>query len=220
MSAAGRYTRVKICGLTDRGMALAAVEAGADAIGFVFAESPRRVSPEAAARIVSDLPDDVLRVAVLRLADARDIEESLGPFPADRIQVEPTAALLRTRWGARLLPVLHDDGDFAAHEGLLAADTPVVLEAAGRGGRGVRPDWSRAAALARRRPTWLAGGLDPDVVGDAIRRVRPFGVDVSSGVESAPGRKSAEKIGAFVKAVRAADAARDQTTPVEAEEVA
>ena len=192
---------IKICGVRDRRAAEAAARAGVDAIGFVFAASPRRVAPAEARRIASDLPPTVERVAVFRLATVGEIRRALDVFPADRVQVEPDRDRLAA-FGPRLLPVLHDDGSLEEQDALIGAARPVVLEAAGRGGRGIRPDWKRAAALARRRPVLLAGGLDPANVAAAIRAVRPWGVDVSSGVESAPGVKSTVLIEAFVAAAR------------------
>lgn len=192
---------VKICGVRDRVGARAVDRAGADAAGFVFAASPRRVTPDEAYRIAADLPDGVERVAVFRLADPDHIRRVLDRFPADRVQVEPTARLLDT-FGSRLLPVLHDDATLDSVAAGLPPGMPIVLEAAGRGGRGIRPDWAVAARLAGERPVLLAGGLNPANVAEAVRRVRPWGVDVSSGVESAPGRKSPERIRRFVSAAR------------------
>lgn len=201
---------VKICGVRDHRGARAVARAGADAAGFVFAPSPRRVSPDEARRIAADLPDGVERIAVFRLADADAIRRVLDRFRADRVQVEPNARLLDD-FGANLLPVLHDDGTLDAQAAALPEQSPIVLEAAGRGGRGVRPDWARAAGLARRRRVVLAGGLDPANVAEAVRRVRPWGVDVSSGVESAPGRKSPERIEAFVSAARESVLMREES---------
>lgn len=193
--------KIKICGVRDLAVASACARAGVDAVGFVFAESPRRIAPSEARRIAADLPDEIERVAVFRLCPVDDIRRVLEAFVADRVQVEPDRERL-SAFGPRLLPVLHDDGPLEAQAAGLAADRPVLLEAAGRGGRGVRADWKRAAALARRRPVMLAGGLDPDNVSAAIRAVRPWGVDVSSGVESTRGVKSVARIEAFVAAVR------------------
>lgn len=193
--------RIKICGVRDLGTASACACAGVDAVGFVFAASPRRIAPSEARRIAADLPVEIERVAVFRLAPLDEVRRVLEAFPADRVQVEPERALL-TALGPRLLPVLHDDGSLEARSADLDPDRPVVLEAAGRGGRGVRPDWAHAAVLARRRPVMLAGGLDPDNVAAAIHAVRPWGVDVSSGVEKARGLKSAARIEAFVAAAR------------------
>lgn len=193
---------IKICGVRDAAAARAAAAVGVDALGFVFAASPRRVTPDEARRIAADLPPEIERVAVFRGADADEVRRVLDVFPADRVQSEPTPALLAAPFADRLLPVLHDDGTLADQAAALATHRPVLLEAAGRGGRGVRPDWRRAAELAARRPLVLAGGLDAGNVGAALHRVRPAGVDVSSGVEDSPGRKSAARIAAFVAAVR------------------
>ena len=192
---------VKVCGLCDLSGVRAAARVGVDAVGFVFASSPRRVTPAEAQRISADLPDEVERIAVFRLADGDAVRRVLDRFAADRIQVEADAGL-REIFGSRLLPVVHDDGTLDEQAAALSPDVPLLLEAAGRGGRGIRPDWGRAARLASRRPVILAGGLDAGNVGTAIRRVRPWGVDVSSGVESSPGRKSADRIEAFVTAAR------------------
>lgn len=193
--------KIKICGVRDLATASACARSGVDAVGFVFAPSPRRIEPSEARRIAADLPDEIERVAVFRLAPLDEVRRVLEAFPADRVQSEPERALLAA-FGPRLLPVLHDDGSLETRAAGLDPDRPVVLEAAGRGGRGVRPDWAHAANLARRRPVMLAGGLDPDNVAAAIRTVRPWGVDVSSGVESAPGVKSVARIEAFVTAAR------------------
>lgn len=193
--------KIKICGVRDLATATASARAGADAVGFVFAASPRRIAPSEARRIAADLPDQIERVAVFRLAPVDEVRRVLDEFAADLVQVEPDPDLLAA-FGPRLLPVLHDDGSLEARAADLDSHRPVVLEAAGRGGRGVRPDWKRAAALARRRPVMLAGGLAPDNVVAAIHAVRPWGVDVSSGVESARGVKSVARIEAFVAAAR------------------
>lgn len=193
--------KIKICGVRDLATASACARAGVDAVGFVFTTSPRRIAPREARRIAADLPDEIERVAVFRLAALDEVRRVLEAFPADRVQTEPERALLGAL-GPRLLPVLHDDDSLEVRAAGLDPDRPVVLEAAGRGGRGVRPDWAHAATLARRRPVMLAGGLDPHNVATAIRAVRPWGVDVSSGVERARGLKSAARIEAFVATAR------------------
>jgi len=203
---------IKICGLATAESVLAVGESGADAAGFVFAESPRRVSPRQAAELAMLLPPHVDRVAVFRNASRADIEGVLSAFPADIVQTEPsTGAREATRAaGARFLPVLHDGPDLEGQvSSARRADgrTAAILEAAGRGGRGVRPSWERAAALARTMPLVLAGGLSPGNIADAISTVRPFGVDVSSGVERSDGGKDPVRIAAFVEAARAAAAA-------------
>lgn len=197
--------KVKICGISTLAAVAAAGRSGADAVGFVFAESPRRVTPREARRLAADLPRGVERVAVFRLATRDDIGRVMDVFDADIVQVEPTPALLGSEFGPRLLPVLHDDGTLAGSSDLLDPARPVLVEGAGRGGRGVLADWERVATVAGRRPVILAGGLHPGNVAEAIRRVRPWGVDVSTGVEDRPGVKSADRMAEFVRAARAAD---------------
>lgn len=204
---------VKICGIRDGRVARISAEAGAAALGFVFADSPRRIEPELAARIAEGLDPEVARVAVFRHPSADEVVRILEVFPADIVQAEPGPGLAAARSrGVGVLPVLHD-GDYALElENRLAEEsTPVLLEAAGIGGRGMRPDWDRAAGLASRLPLVLAGGLTPGNVRDAIRHVSPAAVDVSSGVESSPGVKDPERIRAFVLAARADRAAGERT---------
>lgn len=195
--------RIKICGVTGSRAVEAAVRAGADAIGFVFADSPRQVAPWEAADLSRDVPPFVARVAVFRHPDPAEVLRVVETVRPTAVQAEPTPELLERLAGrVPLLPVLHDEGE--------PLDPPddvpaVLLEASGRGGRGERPDWGRAAALARRTRLVLAGGLDPDNVGEAIARVRPYGVDVSSGVERERGLKDVRLIEAFVRAVRRAE---------------
>lgn len=204
---------VKICGIRDVHTACTAADAGARALGFVFAISPRRVAPEMAARIVAGLDADIARVAVFRHPTAREVESVLERFPADIVQAEPGPGLEAARSrGVCVLPVLHDDEGTPWPPDLPAAGAmPVLIEAAGIGGRGVAPDWDRAAAVARHLPLVLAGGLTPENVRGAIRHVGPAAVDVSSGVESSRGVKDPDKIRAFVAA---AHAARMETRPV------
>ena len=216
---------VKICGLNSARAVVAVAEAGTDAAGFVFSDSPRRVTPERAAELARLLPPHVDRVAVFRFPTTGEIRGVLAVFPADLVQCEPTAEAIRAveETGARLLPVLHDGPDLDEQADLAAelarGPGPVaILEAAGQGGSGVRPSWERAASLARRIPLVLAGGLTPESVVDAIGAVLPFGVDVSSGVEVSRGRKDPVRIAAFVEAARtgaeaeARDSRRDRST--------
>ena len=193
--------RIKICGITDARSAAAVVAAGVDAVGFVFADSPRRVSPGEAVRIAADLPADIERVAVFRLPSVDDVHRVLDEFSEVTVQAEPDADLIGA-FADRMLPVLHDGADLERDVAEVPSNLPLLLEAAGRGGRGKQPDWSRASRLANRRQLMLAGGLRANNVCEAIRIVRPWGVDVSSGVETSPGVKSPELIAEFVRAVR------------------
>jgi len=200
--------QVKICGVRTREAAQAAAEHGASAVGFVFAASPRRVTPKQAARLAAYLPASVATVAVFRHPTERELKEVLDEFPPDLVQVEPgPAARSATGAGFRLLPVLHDGPELP---GQLSSLVPthrsgILLEAPGRGGRGIRADWSRAGRLADRVPLVLAGGLTPTNVTRAIREVRPAAVDVSSGVESRPGHKDPGLIRDFIRTALAAE---------------
>jgi phosphoribosylanthranilate isomerase len=200
--------QVKICGVTTPEAARAAAAGGASAVGFVFAASPRRVTPEQATRLAAGLPPGIATVAVFRHPTRQELDEVLGRFPADMIQVEPGPVVQSAlSAGVQLLPVLHDGRELLERLASLSREHPsgVLLEAAGRGGRGIRPDWTRAARLARSVPLVLAGGLTPENVTRAIRQVRPAAVDVSSGVESRPGQKDPGLIREFIRRATAAD---------------
>lgn len=197
--------RVKICGVTDVAGAQAAVVAGADAVGFVFAESPRRVDIERAVSIAATIPPFVALVAVFHHPDPQDVLDVVDALRPDLVQTELDDRLVEALAGRiRLLPVVHDgphlERDVSYVLGAIGDSTPMLLEAAGRGGRGVALDYERAAALARRLPLVLAGGLRPDNVAAAIATVRPYAVDVSSGVESSPGAKDPDLVARFVAA--------------------
>lgn len=199
--------QVKICGVRTREAALAAAEHGASAVGFVFAASPRRVTPDEAVSLAAQLGPAVATVAVFRQPSEQEVTEVLAAFPADLVQLEPgPAARAAAGAGQGLIPVLHDGPDLLDQLSPLGAGRlrGVLLEAPGRGGRGIRPDWSRAERLAERFPLVLAGGLTPANVGQAIRRVRPVAVDVSSGVESGPGHKDPGLIREFIRNALAA----------------
>ena len=194
-------TWVKICGLTHREAVDAAVEAGADAVGFVFAESPRRVTPAAARRLSEGLPGAVLRVAVMRhpsRAEWARVREEFGP---DWLQTDAgDFGALELGASCEALPVFRDDGD---NIGVDSANMPTrLLYEGARSGAGERADWRAAAALAARTRLVLAGGLCAASVAAAMRQVRPWGVDVSSGVERAPGVKDPALVAAFVAAAR------------------
>lgn len=207
---------MKICGVTDIAGAQAAVAAGADAVGFVFAQSTRRVDLEHALAISATIPPFVARVAVFRHPDPAEVLEVTAALRPDLVQSEVDAPLLEALSGrVRLLPVVHDgpdlERDLAIVLGALGDQTPVLIEAAGPGGRGITPDLEHAAALARRLPLVLAGGLRPDNVAAAIALVGPYAVDVSSGVESTPGIKDPNRVARFVEAVLGfPDSARSQ----------
>jgi phosphoribosylanthranilate isomerase len=193
-------TFVKICGLTDTDAVAAAVAAGADAVGFVFAESQRRVSADRAAELAMAVPARIKKVAVMQHPERDEWALVQQVFQPDWLQTDAEDfAGLDMVDGIRPLPVYRDH----AGSGVAVVNWPqrVLFEGA-QSGRGQKPDWNRAAHIARRCELVLAGGLDSETVGEAINKVRPWGVDVSSGVEQRPGIKDPDKITAFVQAVR------------------
>jgi phosphoribosylanthranilate isomerase len=190
---------IKICGMTSESAVVAAVECGVDAIGFVFAPSPRQLTPQRAAALSAQAPRDLLRVAVTQHPDQRLIDDICRWVDPDWLQtdVEDLGAL-QVPPRVQLVPVLRAGRQF---EPPLPAR---VLFEGPESGRGATSDWAGAADLARQTQVILAGGLHAGNVARAIERVRPFGVDVSSGVESAPGVKDARRMAEFVTAVRTA----------------
>jgi phosphoribosylanthranilate isomerase len=193
---------IKICGLTTAEAVSAALEARVDAIGFVFSESVRRVTPAQAARLAPGMPARVLRIAVTRHPAQALVDEILEEFRPDALQSDAgDFAQLRLPAGLARLPVVR---------GALAREVsvpPRLLFDGADSGSGHLSDWQAAAALARRTELILAGGLASSNVAAAIAAVAPFGVDVSSGVELRPGLKNPAEIVRFVLAARAADAA-------------
>jgi phosphoribosylanthranilate isomerase len=187
---------IKICGITELEAARAAVTSGADAVGFVFADSSRRVTPRHAVSISGELPASVLRVAVFRHPDPAEIEAVLEEFTPDLVQADHNT--LEGFDAVATLPVFREDDDEAPAGGPFLYEGPVS-------GSGQLVDRGLATSVARLGDMVLAGGLRPDNVGRAIATVRPFGVDVSSGVESSPGVKDPAQIRSFVAAVRAAE---------------
>lgn len=190
---------VKICGLTHVSSVEAAVAAGADALGFVFSDSPRKVTPRHAAFIGSRVPRNVLRVAVMKHPTVELWNEVETIFCPDVIQTDATdfeyleVSPEIVRW-----PVIRE-GEMPTEEEL----SGVYVYEGPASGRGEKVDWEIAAGIAKKGSMILAGGLDSDNVAAAIEAVAPHGVDVSSGVETAPGLKDADLIRAFVGAVRA-----------------
>lgn len=195
---------VKICGLTSLDAVEAAVAAGADAVGFVFAPSPREITPKRAAELCATVPASVMRVAVMRHPSAALVSDVLDVFAPDWLQTDAVDfAALELPPSCAALPVLRSGGSHATE----IAPTRVLFEGAA-GGSGVRADWNEARELAHGRELILAGGLDSANVADAIRAVRPWGVDVSSGVERSRGKKDPVKIREFVARVRAMEESR------------
>ncbi len=192
---------VKICGLTSADAVAAAVGAGADAIGFVFAESPRRVDPDRALGLCANVPASIVRVAVMHHPSAGDWDVVRDRFRPDWLQTDADDfADLDLGASCVALPVYRDsDTD-------MPAQWPERLLFEGpRSGSGTQADWSHAAAIAQRTNVVLAGGLSPTNVAAAITAVTPWGVDVSSGVEARPGVKDVDKIVEFVARARAVE---------------
>jgi phosphoribosylanthranilate isomerase len=205
---------VKICGTTNLEDALVSVEAGADALGFIFAPSPRRISPKGAKKIISELPKKVEKVGVFVNQRREVILDTVGEAGLTAIQLHgdedpESAEILKKR--VRVYKVVN------AHSVANGADEFVNVAAAifvdagsreKRGGTGRTFAWDEAAPfiklLRRRTKVVIAGGLDPGNVSRAIELFQPWGVDVVSGVEKEPGKKDHDKVRAFVTAARAA----------------
>jgi len=193
---------VKICGLAHASGVQAAIKAGADAVGFVFAASTRRVTPRQAALLANRVPTTIKRVAVMQHPDAELWREVETIFCPDVLQTDAEdfnyldVPAEIERW-----PVVRQ-----GKQTPLPSSGIFVYEG-WASGRGEVVDWRVAAGLAGRGRMILAGGLSERNVALAIATVRPFGVDVSSAVESSPGVKDPELIRRFVAAVRAVDAA-------------
>jgi phosphoribosylanthranilate isomerase len=201
---------VKICGITRMEDAQASVDAGASAVGFIFwPGSPRRIDPFRAAKIAAALPPFVTPVGVFVNQPAAYVNGVAALVGLGVVQLhgdETPADAARIKRPVLKAVVPAPGGDFAAWSArvMLLLD---VHDPQRRGGTGRTVDWAAAAAIAGRRRVILAGGLGPGNVADAIARVRPFGVDVSSGVESAPGRKDHGRIRALFEAMRTAERA-------------
>lgn len=227
---------IKICGITSLEDASLAIDAGADAIGFVFAESPRRVTPDTVREIVKKLPASVEKIGVFVAATADEMGSAIESAGLTGVQFQAgvqfegseggvTAEALRARVGdsagkLRVLRVVHHDGDqarFAAELRRMWATASgngldaVLIDtgmAGKQGGTGSPFDWAGARETFLESDPHLrlivAGGLRPENVCTAVRTLRPWGVDVSSGVEAGPGRKDSGRVAAFIREARAA----------------
>ena len=192
---------IKICGLRTTAAIEVAAAAGADAVGFVFHDaSPRNLSLATARELQRAVPPGLERVAVFLRPSQALVDAVLDAIEPDWLQTDAgDLPGLRLPGALRVLPVLRDRlADGAALPGR-------VLFESSRSGAGERADWSAAADLARQTQLVLAGGLHVANVAEALATVRPFGVDVSSGVERERGVKDASLIGEFIRAARAAE---------------
>lgn len=203
--------RVKICGITNPDDAAVAVDAGTDALGFVFyRKSPRYVEPQVVKSIVAGLPPFILPVGVFVNEEpkvVRDLMDSCGLALAQLHGDEsagycetlgrPVIKAIGLKGRASLLALAEYRGRAQVRGFLLDAFAPDTY-----GGTGQTADWNVAAEIAKSLTVLLAGGLTPDNVETAVRTVKPYAVDVSSGVEVGPGKKDHGKIRAFVQAVK------------------
>jgi phosphoribosylanthranilate isomerase len=190
---------IKVCGLTTPEGVAAAVESGVDAVGFVFAESKRKVTPQRAAELARDVPKHIVRVAVMLHPSQQELDAVWSQFRPDVLQTDiEDLTSLRIPNGLAVTPVVRAGREPPRElPGRMLFEGPVS-------GTGTTTDWSAAAQFASRTQLILAGGLKPANVAAAIAAARPFGVDVSSGVEAEPGLKDPAKIHEFVRNARAA----------------
>jgi phosphoribosylanthranilate isomerase len=220
---------VKICGNTSLEDAWLAAEAGADAIGFVFAPSPRRVTTEQVAAITPRLPDGLEKIGVFVSAAPEEVESVVRFCGLTGVQLHSEAgpdmpAILRARLGPgiRILQVIHfgerapEQAAALAHDSNIDALLIDSRTATAVGGTGVVFDWDLACQALfhgpKERKLVAAGGLNPGNVAEAISKLAPWGVDVVSGVEAAPGRKDPDKVRIFVTKARAAAIAQIHQT--------
>jgi phosphoribosylanthranilate isomerase len=211
--------KVKICGITNLVDALAAVEAGADMLGFVFCEqSPRHISTLAAAQIIRQVPPFIFKVGVFVNASSSDVLEAVAACRLNLLQfhgdetpeyclrfgvMSMKAFRIRDVESLRALPNYKTDAWLLD---AFAPDKP--------GGTGTAFNWNLAVEAQKfGRPIFLAGGMTLENVAEAVRQVRPFAVDVSSGVESSPGKKAHAKVRAFIKAAKASLEERASSPP-------
>lgn len=209
-------TRVKVCGITCVEDARLAADAGADAVGFVFAPSPRRVPIEAAAEAAGALPPWVSSVGVFVDEEPAAVADIVRRAGLTDVQLHGSESpdyvrALRSICPVRVIKAFRvgDAGaiqQMAPYQGICSAFLLDAYVPGTAGGTGRTFDWGLAvAAKELGTPLVLAGGLTPENVPEAVRRVRPFAVDTSSGVEAAPGRKDPRRVRAFIWAVQAAD---------------
>ena len=201
--------RVKICGITNLDDAHHAAACGADALGFVFYPgSPRFVDPDQARRIIAELPPLVTAVGLFVNAPSTRIREMVEFCGLNTVQLhgeeEPGQCYYPP---CRVIKALRLRGDMQASQFAAYTVSALLLDAFVPntfGGTGHRCDWVQAATVASQHRVILAGGLNPENVAEAVRQVRPYGVDVSSGVEEKPGQKDPEKVARFIRMAKEA----------------
>ncbi len=199
---------VKICGITSEEDGLLAVAMGADAVGFLFAPSPRRISPSLARDIARRLPPEILTVGVFRDEDPRNVVRIANEARLRAVQLhgrESPEETERVRGQVpRVIKAFRAGSEELERARAYGAD--IILVDADQPGSGRIFDWALAERAAGSLPVIVAGGLTPENVAAAISKTRPWGVDVSTGVESAPGRKDPRRLREFVNAARQAAA--------------
>jgi phosphoribosylanthranilate isomerase len=199
---------VKICGITSEADALVSVGLGADALGFVFAPSPRQMTAGAVSDIVKRLPEDVLTVGVFRDESPRRVVEIANTVGLSAVQLHGHESIEDTQWvAARVRTVIRafSVGDPAIRRFEEFGCAFLMIDGASPGSGEVF-DWRLAEGVVDPRRLFVSGGLRAGNVAQAITHLHPYGVDVSTGVERAPGEKDPQKLDAFIKAVRAAGA--------------
>lgn len=204
---------VKVCGTTSEEDALLAVAMDADAIGFVFAPSPRQISPAIVADIVKRLPPEIITIGVFRNESPARVVEVVNTIGLKGAQLHGRETPQQARWVRHRIPLLIQafaTGD-PAIEGAADYGADAVLLDAPTPGSGQVFDWTLAEGAPDGLRLILAGGLTPDNVGEAIAAVHPWGVDVATGVESEPGRKDPLKLRAFVATARSAATPRHES---------
>ena len=205
-------TRIKICGITGKEDARAAVAAGADGLGFIFVkESPRVVDPDMVRAITADLPPFVDSIGVFRDEEFEVVEEIINYCQLTMVQLHGFESPEYCRKIS--CPVIKSfsihsgsqSEELAAYSGVVSGFLLDTYHADMAGGTGMVFDWKLVEQIQPPGPIILAGGLNPENVGEAIGQVKPFAVDVNSGVEYQPGRKDTDKLKSFADEVRKAD---------------
>jgi len=200
-------TRIKICGNTRPEDVELAVELGVDLLGFIFTRSKRQISIEKGKALTSDIPESVGRVGVFIDEPSALIAAAIEACRLTAVQIYRPITAEDRALGVRVFPAVRmRPGEPATADGFEPSDH-LLLDTwnpmSDGGGTGQTWNWDQAGALARRYAVIVSGGLDPTNVADAVRRLRPWGVDVCSGVEAEPRKKDPQKLRAFVDAVRA-----------------
>ena len=189
---------IKICGIQDLASAEVAIDAGATALGFVFASSPREVTAEQAASIASNVPNDIERIGVFRHTDLQGLEGLVARVDLSAVQIHRADDLPLELHGREVIPGVRVEFASEFKHKRVLVDSPLGE------GSGVAWSFEDVRRFASGQRVILAGGLNPKNVADAIRRARPYGVDVSSGVERERGVKDHGLIREFVQAAKEA----------------